>query len=421
MENPGKYPWLVLLACMASTASYGMFLSMTIFFRSLQVEFGWNYTVTSSIHSLHLLVMAASMLLMGRVLDKFGAGLVFALTAFLMGIGFSLLSQTNTLWQFYILYIIASLGSAICFTLPMTEVQKWFIKRKGLALGLVSSGGSLGTLIIAPLANRLILSYGWRTSYNILGVSIGAMVLLAALVVARKPGEGGRMPFGAENLVERTDGASALSSKEGGKADTGSARKDWTVGEALRNRQFYILASSWIFSGLPTNMVMLHTVPFALTRGISSTAAAAAFGLLSVFNAAGRIVGGAASEKLGRARTYIVCTIINGLVIAWLIKVQSIERLLIFVVIFGFSIGGRLPQIPGLVGDYYGTSSLATLMGIQWAIGCTSGVFGPLLAGHVMDATQSYVTAFIVAAVSSVLAAIGVFLAKPPSREEPAE
>lgn len=118
---------------------------------------------------------------MGWLCDKYGLRVPMILGAILLGAGFCLLSKVNSLSQFYLFYAIASLGAGIVFAPPTATAQKWFVKRTGLALGIVVAGVGLGTLVYAPLAEHLISSYGWRTAYIQIGTGTAILILPASL------------------------------------------------------------------------------------------------------------------------------------------------------------------------------------------------------------------------------------------------
>ena len=128
------------------TFSYGIFCTIGVFFKPLQAEFGWSATLISSIQSLHIAVGILSSLLIGWATDRFGPKLILVCAGTLIGIGISLCSQVSELWQFYLFYGIASLGQAALWTLPMSVVQRWFVKERGLTLGIAAAGIGAGVV-----------------------------------------------------------------------------------------------------------------------------------------------------------------------------------------------------------------------------------------------------------------------------------
>ena len=134
------YGWVIVAACFVAATSYGLFYTFGVFFKSLQDEFGWGRALTGSVHSVHLVIYALSTYFFGRLTDRIGPRRALSLGAFFIGIGLSLCSMITSIWQLYFFYIIASLGSGVTVSLPNATVQKWFIRKRGLALGLVTAG-----------------------------------------------------------------------------------------------------------------------------------------------------------------------------------------------------------------------------------------------------------------------------------------
>ena len=161
-------------------------------------------------------------------------------------------------------------------------------------------------------------------------------------------------------------------------------------------------------------MIMIHIVPYAIEMGIPKGAAAAALGLIGGFSIGGRLLGGTFADLWGWVRTLIVAVIVSVIAVLWLLVVKNYFMLLVFVVLFGFSYGARVPQIPGLVGNYFGTKNLAEILGIIWAIAGFGGIFGPLIGGLVFDITGSYTIAFLFAFVCFGLTGILAFFLKRP-------
>jgi len=398
------YGWVIAFCGFLASASYGLFYSIGVFFIPLQEEFGWSASIISSVHSFHMAVFAVSTPLMGRMADRYGARKIFGLCAVLLGLGFILCSTVQALWHFYLFYTIATLGVGVATALPASIVQKWFIKRKGLALGIVIAGIGAGPLVLAPAINFLISRFGWRVSYLI----IGGMALLILLIIAQamieRPEDIGLRPLGEEDSDTNIETES----------DKKLSKTEWSTRDAIKTRAFILLGIIWMLSALPIHMIMVHIVPFAVDMGISRDMAAAALGLIGGISIAGRLLGGMLSDLWGWVRTLIIAVVVSTIAILWLLVVKNYSMLLVFVVLFGFSYGARVPQIPGLVGTYFGTKNLTEILGIIWAIAGFGGIFGPLIGGLVFDITGSYTIAFLFAlACFGLTGILACFLKRP--------
>ena len=400
------YGWIVVASCFICCFSYGPFYTLGVFFTTLQQEFGWSSALTSSIHSLHLVVFIPSGIFMGWLCDKYGPRRPMILGAVFIGAGFGLLSQVNSLSQFYLFYAIASLGAGVIFAPPTSIVQKWFVKGSGLALGIVVAGVGASTLVYTPLAEHLISIYGWRTAYIQIGAGIYARLIRATLW-ATTPEKKGLQPYGAEVLSQQW------------KANETVVEVGWSVREALRNKSVWFIAAIFFCTVFPIHMMIVHLVPFAQSIGMERNIAAWALAIAGGVSILGRIITPTVAERtIGWRKGLIVVTAILAASFVWISQAASLWMLLVFAVVYGFCYGGKVPLIPALIRSYFGVESLGQLIGIVQAVGGIGGAFGPLLAGYIVDVTGSYVIAFLIGAAFWALAAFFAWLSKPPEREE---
>lgn len=234
------------------------------------------------------------------------------------------------------------------------------------------------------------------------------VLLLIAQVMVDRPQDIGLRPLGEEYLG--SDGEAQLETEH----LMALSKTEWSTRDAIKTRAFILLGLIWMLSALPVHMIMIHIVPFAIGMGISKGSAAAVLGLIGLISIAGRFSGGAFSDLWGWVRTLIVAALVSTIAILWLLVVKNYVMLLVFVVLYGLSYGARVPQIPGLVGNYFGTKNLTELLGIVWATAAVGGIFGPLIGGFVFDITGSYTIAFLFAAACFGISGILAFFLKVP-------
>ena len=272
------YGWIVAAACFMCCASYAPFYCFGIFFNSLQAEFGWSRALTSSVHSFHLVMVGLSSIFMGWLTDRYGPRLAIMVGAFAMGIGFTLCSQIRSIEQLYAFYLIASIGTGVVYSVPAATVQRWFVKRRGLLLGLVLTGTQVSNFIMAPVTSLMISAYGWRTSYLILGLLFFVLLTLAAMVMVSSPERKGLKPYGFEEASAASPGP-ALGREDKDRDDQSSGR--FLTRDALKTRTFLGICAIFAFVSLSVHLVLVHTVPFATDIGVSRAMAATAFGFMT--------------------------------------------------------------------------------------------------------------------------------------------
>ena len=147
---------------------WGTFTSIGVYFESLVVEFGWTRALVSGSSSANYVVFGIICIVVARLTDKFGPRIVITICGLFLGLGLLLMSQIKAEWHLYLFFgLIIAIGGSAYITI-LSIVAKWFERRRGMMTAIVFSGMGLGTMIIGPIATRLIAAYDWRTSYIIL-------------------------------------------------------------------------------------------------------------------------------------------------------------------------------------------------------------------------------------------------------------
>ena len=147
---------------------YAAFYSYGVFFKPLLNEFGWTRAIISGAFSLSTILLGIMSILMGGLSDRFGPRIVLTLCAFLLGLGYFLMSQISTAWQLYLVYgIIIGTGMGGSFVPVMSTIARWFTKRRGMMTGIIAAGIGVGASVGPPTVHQLIFNYGWRISFII--------------------------------------------------------------------------------------------------------------------------------------------------------------------------------------------------------------------------------------------------------------
>jgi MFS family permease len=410
MSKKFFYGWIVVVACLVTLLISGtMYYCFSVFFKPMQDEFGWDRTLTSSANTIYLLVYAISLYIMGGLADKFGPRLVLAGGALLTCGGFALCSRVHNIWQFYFFLALAALGQGTMWSPPLATVQKWFIRRRGLILGIVTSGIGLGILFIIPFLSLLISAYGWRLAFISLGAGSFFFLLLCSIVMAPNPERKGLHPYGWQ---ESRGPAVEL---EGGQPKLQIASQ-WRTGEAVRTKAFFMVVVLYTAAMISINMIGAHFVRFAIDIGIEQTTAASAFGLIGGLSIIGKIVAGSTTERISWNWSLGICCFGAAVVISSFLAATNLWMIYVCAAFYGFFYGGVVPLVPGLTGHLFGTRSLSQLIGIVSGIGIGVGSLGPVIAGLVFDKTGSYAISFILAAGTLVIAGILAILVRSPQR-----
>jgi len=216
----------------------GTRISFGVFFKFLEEDFGWTRATTSGVFSLVNLLSFVFAIIGGWLLDRYGPRIVFTAMGTATTLSLLLTSQARTLAHFYLSYsLLLSMGTGANFVVITSTVSRWFAKRRGLAIGIATSGVGIGTIIMTPVATHLISSYGWRTSYLIMAL-IAFLVIIpsAQLLLRRAPSETADLP--EDERAELTGPGSEEEPRP-------VAPKALSLLEATRTRNLWLFISIW--------------------------------------------------------------------------------------------------------------------------------------------------------------------------------
>jgi len=397
-RKPLFYGWVIVASfVMMLVMQAGIMYSYGVFFKHLTADFGWSRAATSGVHSLFMLTHGGLAVYMGWLVDRVGPAKIMAFCGFAAGLGLVLSSRITALWQFYLTYgLIVGVGLSGHYATAMSTTARWFIKRRGLALGIVTSGIGLGTLILFPVVERFITAYGWSMAYLVLGIAAAAVTIPAALFLKRDPAQKQLRPYGEETTVQIPNASQAGHSRE-----TGMALK-----AAARHKQLWMLFAVYFLFNFCLQMVMIHLVNYATDMGIDSLIAATFISIIGIGSFSGRLFMGTVSDRIGSSNALLICCIALMATLVWLIFSSQLWMFYLFAIVFGFAYGGEVPQMPVLIGQHFGLRAVAALVGVVLFGATLGGAMGAWVGGEVFDVTNNYQLAFIIAAIGGFFAVV---------------
>ena len=395
------YGWTVVAAAFVILfTAYGAQYSFGVFFGALLEEFGWSRASLSGVFSLYAFSYCVFGFLAGRLTDDWGPRRVVAAGGLFLGGALAAMAGVRALWQPYLLYgIVAALGMGTAYVPCNSTVVKWFTRRRGLAVGLASSGGSVGTLVLPPVIQFAVTALGWRGAYVVVGAGVFSILLAAAQVLRRDP----------ESLGLHADGGPAPAA-----VHSPSAPGGLTLGEAVRTRAFWVLVGAFTATWIPVFIPLVHLVPFARDLGFSPLVAASAMSALGAGAVLGRLIMGPISDRLGRLPTIAAGMLLQALAFAAFVMARELSALYATALLFGFSYGTISTLFPAIVGDFFGRTHAGSIVGCLFMLAGSMAAWGPLGAGALYDATGSYRAAFLLAAGFNLLAVALLAACRPP-------
>lgn len=376
--------------------------SFGVFFKSIESEFALTRGATSGVFSIYMLLCCVFAVLGGRALDRYGPKVVVFLMGSFTGLSLLLTSQANSAWQLLISYgLLLSLGTGAIYAVVNSTASRWFDKKRGFVLGITTSGGGFGAIVMAPFATYLISNFGWRTAFIVMGLIAWLVISSMCLILKKEPGDMGLLPDGV-----KSEAAQPGPQKKEIKAQlTGLS-----VLQASRTSNFWFLGLIWLLLSLDVHLVFVHVVSYAVDMGNSLMDAAIILALIGGTTIPGRLLVGRVSDTIGRKAPAIACAVLQVGALLWLMWAQELWKLYVFAIAFGFLWGGLGVLTTALIGDVFGMRSIGAIMGMMsagWALGAASG---PAIGGYIFDVSGTYFMAFAAGAVAILIAALLVAL-----------
>jgi MFS family permease len=381
--------------------AYGTQYSFGVFFSALLDEFGWSRASLSAAFSLYASAYSAFGFVAGRLTDRWGPRTVIALGGGFLGFGLGGMSLVREVWHPFVLYgVVAAIGMSTAYVPCTSTVVRWFVRRRGLAVGIASAGGSLGTFALPPLAQTLVERLGWRGAYVVFGAGVLLALNALALLMRRDPEALGLAPDGERVASAPREAAAA---------------PEWTARRALRTRAFWMLFGVFAATWIPVFVPLVHLVRLARELGVDPLSASTLVSALGIAAVAGRLGMGALSDRIGRRPALALAIALQGISFTAFAAATSLPALYAAALGFGFSYGTVSALFPALVGDVFGREQSGTLVGLLFALAASTAGLGPVGAGWVYDRYGSYGPAWWMAAGFNALSLLLLAAARPPA------
>ena len=380
----------------------GSLYAWSVFVAPLEKEFGWKRADTSMVFTWAIVVFALAFIIAGRLQDKLGPFKISMVGCILLTVGFLLCARTTSLTYLIVCFgVLVGIGNGFGYATPIPVMAKWFPDKRGLAVGLAVAGYGGGSAIFGPLANLwLIPTYGWRTTFAVLGAVFFVMTFAGAFLLKNPPA--GYRPAGW---------TPAPASK------AAATTHEFPPGETLRTPAFYFM---WIAYALGTSaglMVISQLIPFAKSAGIPG-AALPVIGLVigATGNASGRILSGWMSDAMGRLNVLRLMIGISAVAMPILYLTGSnVGMLYVMVFIVFWCYGTQLSVNAATCSDFWGTKNAGINYGLLFTAWGVTGYFASRVGGMLFDKYKNYEAAFYWAGGLAVLALIFEFRAKRPT------
>ena len=387
--------------------------TLSVFVVPMTDEFGWSRAQFSGAVSLGALFGLLVSPFAGRLIDRYGSGVLLSASSAVVGLCAIGLSLTSPIWSFYALYVP---GRAV-FSSPLelgtsTAVSNWFIRRRPMGLAYMGVIQGIGLTIFPVIAQVLIDGWGWRTAWLAVGIfTLSTGIIPMLLLMARRPEDMGLEadPEKDHRTVPTSDVAAA-----GAPPSAINTESNYTVRQALATRAFWLLAIFSVFGFVVQAGISLHQVPHYIGQGVPTHLAA----LTASTFAFGQVPGGvfwsfwarrvplrvllsaaAATMSVGAIGTGFSSSLSTGIPMGFLL---------------GVGVGGIHLLLRLTWADYYGRLHLGSIRGLTLPAQIGGQAIGPIIAGFMYDSTGGYETPFTAFGIIVAFAAVMVLTATPP-------
>ena len=413
------YGWYVVaVACLQGMFGNGAISTgFPRFFEPIRMDLGINYAAMSLVFSLARAEGGLGAPVVGWLVDKFGSRPMILFGGLTAGIGLMLLAFAQEYWQLVVLFVgVVSVGktAGLGQTL-MATVNQWFIRRKAVALSTLMTAFAGGGAIVVPLLHMGIVYVGWRETVFIIGLFIAVLTLPVAYVIRSKPEDMGLRPDGDPPTGTPAAGrATGVRGHHHGGGGTTGEEQNFTVRQAFRTQAFWFILLGVITRVSATNSIIIHLFPLLVWKGMTEDVATLAASVMFFMAIPLRFLLGVAGGRLSPRKLLFYGMNLGaiGLIGLWILP--QWPALIVF--ILGLAIVEGITSVNWImVGDYFGRSRFASLMGAM-SIFHNIGMFiAPIYAGWIRDTTDSYEIVLLTFAPTFVMSAFMFALARRPT------
>nr|WP_307874102.1 MULTISPECIES: MFS transporter [unclassified Frankia] len=405
--------WLVAAVTFVALVGAAGFRAVpSVFILPLQDEFGWSRATISSAVSVNLVLYGLTAPFAAALMERFGIRRVVSVALLLVATGSGLTVFMTSTWQLIACWgVLVGLGTgSMALVFAATVAGRWFERRRGLVVGVLTAGGATGQLIFLPGLAALVDRYGWRTAALVVTVAAAAVVPLVLVGIRDYPGDVGVRPYGARPDPDGTQLAAVRppdGAREASAAAAAGAAVSGLVG-VLRDRAFWALAGGFFICGLSTNgLVGTHFVPAAHDHGLPEVTAASLLAVVGVFDIVGTVASGWLTDRFDSRHLLVMYYALRGCGLAGLPLLLSSRlhpSMIAFVVVYGLDWVATVPPTISLCRSAFGERA-PVVFGWVFASHQLGAAVAAIAAGWVRGATGTYTAAWYGAAFLCLLAA----------------
>ena len=384
-----------------------VFQASAVWAVALESQFGWSRTQLGLALSFTRVEGSLTGPIAGYLVDRMGTRFMVFTGLLVLTVGFFLFSQVQNLWMFYLAYFVMSVGQGQAGWLTvMTLLNHWFVRHRGMAMGLAMVGMGIGTLILVPVIAWLIDPdadrLGWRRTLEILAVVSLVSAIVLPKVVRNKPEDVGQHPDGVPPVV-----ATALN------ADS-EPELELTIGQALRTQAFWCISFGHGLGSMVVLAIMSHLGLLLRDMGYGLQTTGWVIMVQTAVAIIFQFLGGWIGDRIPKNVALFIFTAIQGIGVVFLTLGPEMINFYAFAVLFGIGFGGRTPLTTAIRGDYFGRASFGKILGISTVPMNVLLLVAAPMAGFMRDELGDYDMAFLLLAGLNMAGAVLFLIARKP-------
>lgn len=414
LANHVNYAWVVFAATFIILLGAAGFRSTpAVLMVPLEQEFGWNRALVGSAVSVNLLFFGFTGPFAAAAMLRWGIRKVASVALAAVAIGALLTTQMAAPWQLILLWgVVVGIGTGcMASILAATVANRWFVKRRGMVLGLLTAASATGQLIFLPVLAGLATSVGWRAVSITIGCAAIAVIPLAAIFLRDWPSDVGAVPYGALD----TDPPMPKP----------TTNPIVTAFDALRmashNRGFWLLSATFFICGLSTNgLIGTHLIPASMDHGMAEVTAAGLLAVVGVFDVIGTTISGWLTDRWDSRKLLAAYYGLRGLSLILLPMAFGSPRfgLILFIIFYGLDWVATVPPTVSIASDMYGRQMGPVIYGWVFSAHQLGAAVAATGAGVIREVTGDYLLAFLSAGLFCLLAAgLSMMIRRPGSTD----
>ena len=398
---PFYYGWfIVALSFLANLTAAGIRSAPSVLIHPLEAEFGWSRTQVASAASLNLLLLGLFAPVGGWLIDRIGARRVILGSLSTIAVGLVAVTFVQQLWQLILLWgVVLGVATGITPALGASIASRWFVDRRGLAVGIMTNANAAGQIVFLPLLMSVIVIAGWRNALMMITATACLLIPAIWFWMRDRPSDVGLDPYRSGS------GPSAKTSKSFGRGEIRPMSLA-AISEVVKTSTFWILAGCFFICGVTANgLIGTHLIPHAIERGIPQVTAATAVGIMGGASFIGTTFSGYLVDRVDPRKVLSVVYCLRGTALLILPFVSDAIGLFLFAVLYGLDWYASGPATTTIIARKFGSERVGQIFGTVFVFHQLGGATAAIVGGWMRVHFGDYQNAFLIGGCLGLVAA----------------